>query len=241
MCTLTWIKHPHHYEIFFNRDEQRTRLEAKTPVFHKKTQSIYPIDPQGGGTWIGLHHTGISLALLNNYQAAQNFKPSSKTLSRGIIIPHLFEFSADCLHLADSKTHLNELLQEAVNEFELDNMSPFHLILFHNSYEPVQISWNGLELMTTEVLQPVTSSSFAFEEVSNQRIAQFNASVKTFDYHQEYHASHSPEASAYSVCMHRSDAQTVSFTHIDTSTKTLNYCPKSPCRLSSAKMYQTTF
>lgn len=158
-----------------------------------------------------------------------------------MIIPQLFEFSADRLHRADSQSHLNDFLHEAINGFELDNLSPFHLVLFHNSYKPIQISWNGLELMTTEALQPVTSSSFEFEEVSNQRIAQFNASVKTFDYHQEYHASHSPEASAYSVCMHRSDAQTVSFTHIDTSTKTLNYWPKSPCTLVTGSMHQTTF
>lgn len=241
MCTLTWIKHPYHYDIFFNRDEQRSRPEAIAPIFHSKSQSIHPIDPQGGGTWIGVHQTGLSLALLNNYQAAQEFQPSGKPLSRGIIIPHIFEYNSESLNQATSQTDLNKLLQEAISGFKLDNMSPFHLVLFHNRFEPLQITWNGLQIKTASARQPVTSSSFQFLEVSQQRIQLFNPSMKTLEYHKEFHGSHTPEPCAYSVCMHRSDAKTVSFTHIDTSAKVLNYWPQSPCRLNSEEMHQTTF
>ena len=55
--------------------------------------------------------------------------------------------------------------------------------------------------------------------------------VGRLDWLQRLHRSHGPERGPYSVCMHREDAATVSYTEITVSRKaaTLRYTPGAPC------------
>ncbi|GAA6173401.1 hypothetical protein NBRC116592_30710 [Colwellia sp. KU-HH00111] len=75
MCTLAYLLHENGYEIFFNRDEQRARSPAILPAFYSSINAIFPVDPQGKGTWIAVNQQGLTLALLNNYQAQFNNSP----------------------------------------------------------------------------------------------------------------------------------------------------------------------
>ena len=80
---------------------------------------------------------------------------------------------------------------------------------------------------------PLVSSSFETEAVSASRGALFAERVPrpaTADDHLAYHASHDPAAGPYSVCMHRPDAQTVSFSCIavDATEVCFRYAPHAP-------------
>ncbi|NKB23842.1 MAG: hypothetical protein GKR87_05585 [Kiritimatiellae bacterium] len=62
MCTVTWLHDTHRYEVFFNRDEQRTRLPASPPQIRIRNHMKYmaPIDEQAGGSWIGVNEGGLT-------------------------------------------------------------------------------------------------------------------------------------------------------------------------------------
>lgn len=72
MCTITWLTRDNGYELFFNRDELRSRQRAAPPQLHQDSKIRYlaPIDSDAGGTWISANQFGLSLCLLNNYGAA---------------------------------------------------------------------------------------------------------------------------------------------------------------------------
>ena len=77
-------------EVFFNRDEQRSRTQAIPVTLDSSRQALYPIDPQGQGTWIALAQSGASLCLLNNYQAQVLYTPE-QPISRGQVILTLLD------------------------------------------------------------------------------------------------------------------------------------------------------
>ena len=56
MCTLTWWRESAgSYEVYFNRDERKTRAMAEPPRLRERegVSFLAPIDPDGGG---GIHH-----------------------------------------------------------------------------------------------------------------------------------------------------------------------------------------
>ena len=97
--------------------------------------------------------------------------------------------------------------------------------------------WTGKKLEVLQQPSPLISSAVNYDSVQSSRvktyeqmlagkaIAQLNAEV-----FYQLHASHVPEKSACSICMHRSDAKTVSFSHIHVGNSIqFNYREGSPC------------
>ena len=68
------------YQIHFNRDESRQRPEAQPPKTYteKKTRVLMPVDSSAGGTWVFVNQWGLSVCLLNNYQASEKAKPGTR-------------------------------------------------------------------------------------------------------------------------------------------------------------------
>ena len=215
MCTLTYRLTEQGYQLFFNRDEQRTRPQAIQPTKNTLLKSAYPIDPTGGGTWIAVHESGVSLALLNYYQA--QIDPSFKSfVSRGVIIPHLL-------------SHIDDIHQQLLT-MDLSVYQAFQLCVFNSDLsiqdnkreQAYQYIWDGQQLtfvtLSAETSLPITSSGVDFETVSAYRQQQFNhlISVKqaTAADYVNYH-QHQGESGKCSVKMYREDAKTVSFTQIE--------------------------
>ena len=84
---------------------------------------------------------------------------------------------------------------------------------------------------------PLTSSSYDAEGVRRSRLNEFARQVgaaRSFDPALLYwfHSSHGKAPDAYSTCMHREDAETVSFSWVVVSKEAVRflYSPGAPCQ-----------
>lgn len=211
------------YELFFNRDEQRTRSQALIPKIDTARHAIYPIDPVGKGTWLAVHQSGLSLALLNYYQAekgqaekghAEKGQTEYETLkdifiSRGEIILKLLEKAPDVI--------------EALKAMTLSCYQPFQLCIFaagltSKKEKLLCFQWDGVKLTELKQALPITSSGVDYPQVYQAREATFKRMVNTSNPTAkeliDYHYSQQSEGKL-SVNMSRIDAKTVSFSHIE--------------------------
>ncbi|TEW54607.1 hypothetical protein E2R68_07855 [Psychromonas sp. RZ22] len=219
MCTLTYRLTEQGYQLFFNRDENKLRSQAIPPTVNSSLKAIYPIDPNGGGTWIAVHESGVSLALLNYYQAQVDPNLNIFT-SRGVIIPRLLE-------------NVNNI-HEYLMKMDFRHFQAFQLCVFANKLSAKQskselawqYTWDGKKLtyvtLSAEYSLPLTSSGVDYENVYASRKQQFKKMITgqqttTADYI-AYHQHQGPSGKC-SVKMYREDAQTVSFTMIDVDQK----------------------
>ena len=218
MCTVSWLASPsvgsglETYEIFFNRDESRLRQIADPPEVkeHNGVKFLAPTDPDAGGTWLAVNEYGLSVAILNHYQAHQSCGEGPYT-SRGKLV----------ISLMDAPS-----VQEAVARISSDVFTPYRafiLLIFGRNECPQRLLWDGSSLVVDDLeppMQPITTSSFNPEEVTSRRMTAFSklvtlnspsaAELAAFHRHRE-------EDDAYSVCMSRPDALTVSFSRVKVS------------------------
>lgn len=207
MCTASWAPGPDGYTFCFNRDERRTRAPALEPAERAQdgVRFLAPLDGDFGGTWIAVTEHGLSFGLLNRYQNNQVEEPR-EPLSRGLLIPALAS-SPDLLTVASRLEHVHTA-----------RFRPFTLIAIAPGHAAVLAAWDGRQLrlqrhVTSGLL--LTSSAVDEPEVAAARIQTFaslpeitSASLETA------HRSHVPERGPRSVCMHRPEAQTRSYSRI---------------------------
>lgn len=236
MCTLSWILNKKGYEVFFNRDEQRSRPKALPPSLDTNTGTIMPVDPLGQGTWIATNSHGMTLCLLNNYQKQADMNPALTYLSRGKLIPNL------------ANTEINIFLK--LKQLDLKNYLPFFLCIFPDELNKNNLcisiyQWDGTRLTQEPVEQPFISSGIFLPQVKKSRLETFRQLVGFNDdtrEHISYHSSHLPDKSHASVCMHREDARTQSLSHISVSDEIIfRYHDGPPCednRWSEVKLHR---
>ena len=245
MCTATWIYSHDSYELFFNRDELHTRAPAIPPHVQevKGIRYVAPMDPDGGGTWIGTNEYGLTAALLNFYPGVDSTQrspfigPREGMISRGEIV-----CSAMAYRTVDGVASMLE-------SNELARYNPFTLLCISSEGGPVRMQWFDEFLVDKSPKMPLSSSSFRTGPVIANRISTFakmqtqvrkqmttqsQKRMRTDEQaaaHTHYHRSHTPEKGAFSVCMHREDAQTQSYTHVVVDADRINYTylPGSPC------------
>ena len=230
MCTLSWLKTHQGYEIFFNRDEQRSRLIATPPEHYTAATGnrfMMPTDLDSGGSWIGVTDSGVSICLLNFYQGNT---PNNTLISRGMLVKELLGLSSI------------EEIRKDLEHIQFDYYAPFTLVLFDpETSSPISFCWDGKVFSSISIESPYTSSGVEFPQVSQARQETFKRHFKDrpkcIDQLKAYHASHIPEKSKWSVCMHREDASTVSFSHLSITpmTSTFNYTAGSPCKLDASQ------
>ena len=229
MCTASWIHHEAGYELFFNRDEKRTRLPAISPALVERegVRFLSPTDGDAGGTWIAANEFGLTICLLNgaNLTGSSEGSPNSP-LSRGLLIPDLIS----------SRSIL--MARERLDAINLAAFSPFTIIVLQPGQAALLFEWNVIQ-KTVQIHAArhsmVTSSSFDSEAVRAARHREYRLRTASAGVDEDlltaFHASHLPTRSAYSTCMHRPDAQTVSFSRITVSPQGTDffYSPAPPC------------
>ena len=227
MCTVTFIARRHGYALGMNRDEKLARVKALPPALLQlgNYRALHPSEP-GGGTWVGVNAAGVTLALINWYSIHD--RVSGPTNSRGEVVKRAFP--------SDSARMVNVALAHE----PLARVNPFRLIgVFPAQQAVVEWRWNlrHLERLEHDWRTRHWASS-GFDEPGAQRArgvvfrqAMQGKTVGRLDWLQRLHRSHGPERGPYSVCMHREDAATVSYTEITVSRKTatLRYTPGAPC------------
>lgn len=225
MCTLTWVhtarsesNETRGYHIHFNRDESRLRSTALPPrtLSIGNTRYIAPVDQDAYGTWIVTNDQGFSVCLLNNYIDVHG---TLATRSRGLLVRDL----------AQAKNIPSAL--QLIDTDIIDDYAPFDLYLFdfNGTYS---ISWNGKQRSDLADPEPFKSSSgFNTEEVIRRRQQNYLHTDKTPEGLREFHRAHAPNKSAYSVCMHRHDARTQSYTEVAVQSHmaSMRYCDGPPC------------
>jgi hypothetical protein len=230
MCTVSWMHQPHGYQLFCNRDERRTRLAAAAPQIESRdgVQSMAPRDGEAGGTWIAANEFGVSLCLLNGVPQAQGY------ISRGMLVREL-------QHSASAGEALWNLCRSS-----LDCFAPFSLAILQPGRPALAALWNGADLRIVhdaDSLMPLVSSSFDTASVRQRRRLEFQHRYRTSRLDPEgllaFHASHEGGPSAYSTCMHRGDAHTVSFTRISVTASSVElfYSPAAPCKMAPGERF----
>jgi hypothetical protein len=211
VCTVTVVPHSSGARIVCNRDERRSRPDAEAPVVRTGggLQTVWPRDPESGGTWIGTNEAGLVLVLINRNPRGYAPAPAGKR-SRGTIIPAL-------VTLHDMRDVLARVRQLNGREFE-----PFTLLAYQRTRLLCANNIGaGVNVNTAAVSRPMvfTSSSLGDHLVCGPRRELFARLVcgtpAPLDGQRAFHRhawTHRPEIS---VCMSRPDAATVSRTVID--------------------------
>ena len=245
MCTVTFLPLPGGgYLLGTNRDERPSRGTARPPEERVLAgrKLLHPVDSDAGGTWIAVDDGGRTLCILNGDREPAAPPPDDPP-SRGILVLELMHDARPEAVLArlDDDARRGRLRQRA---FKLVVAEPG---LDARPASSRCITWDGRELRVEEEpgARLVVSSTYETDAVTDFRARRFAKLLASFDDELSpgtlarqlaaWHAAHRPEApggDAYSVCMHRDDASTVSstFVGVDGASVTLSYRAGAPCR-----------
>lgn len=74
MCAVTWSAYSDGYDLFFNRDEAKSRGKARPPKVFKRqgVRYIARIDSDAGSTWLAVNEYDLSIALANSYAMTEH-------------------------------------------------------------------------------------------------------------------------------------------------------------------------
>jgi hypothetical protein len=233
MCTVTWLRNEKGYSLFFNRDERSGRRLALGPQLSelRGVKYVAPVDGDHGGSWIGVNEFGLTLCLLNRYGDIEINKQKDY-VSRGLLLSDLL----------DSRGI--GALQRRISEFELKKFRPFTLLGVGIREASILFQWTGFRFSVVtdaETLVPLTSSSAREPGIALERVRQFEllkAGQLTEPVVEQFHRSHLPERGAYSVCMHREGASTVSLSKIAVSNQEIEFGYEAGAPCESLEMQQ---
>jgi hypothetical protein len=193
---------------------------------------LCPRDPDGGGTWVGVNRSGVSLCMLNAPDPPPELLPASP-ISRGTIP----------LMLAAASN--SRELRGRLERIDTTRYRPFHLVALlpgEAGPEILEVRWNSVQAVWTDHHTPVLFVSSSLQQISADRARgmawdRFIRENGSPDRHTlaRFMENHEAEKSALSTCMHREDAVTVSRTviEVDRDNIFMAYTDGSPCRSES--------
>jgi Transport and Golgi organisation 2 len=191
---------------------------------------VAPVDGDHGGSWIGVNELGLSVCLLNRYGDMQSSK-DREYISRGLLLVNLL----DCSEA--------EQVRSRIDDLNLSCFRPFSLLVLPRSAKSALLEWSGSKysfISDADGLVPLTSTSLTEPNIAIERQRQFVAQTASRGLNEDslvaYHRSHLPTRGAYSVCMHRNGAATVSFSKVTVTSGEImfEYESGSPCETNKA-------
>jgi hypothetical protein len=227
MCTVSWVHQPGGYHLLCNRDEKNTRGRALGPQVVERggVRYIAPADADSGGTWITVNEFGIAACLLNRTSG------TVASRSRGLLLRDLAWASPsdECL--------------VRLRQMDLRPFAGFTLLVLEPDAAAKVAEWDGSRLVVDpagDAHMPLTSSSYDAAGVRSARLNEYarhaGPRVDAAALYR-FHTSHGKAPDAYSPCMHRADAETVSFSWVTVSRSEVRflYSPAAPCRCSASE------
>jgi hypothetical protein len=230
MCTVSWVHQPGGYHLLCNRDEKLTRGAALGPIAFQRggVRYLAPVDADFGGTWLAVNELGLSVCLLNGDANGASAGIGLPRRSRGLLIRELAWAST-----------VDECVQW-LNQLDLRPYQAFFLLVLEPGPSAIVAQWDGTDLTVdpaADSRMPLTSSSYDAAGVRRFRLNELSRRANPtgiVDPAQlyDFHSSHSASADAYSPCMHREDAETVSFSWVVVTREDVRfqYWPAAPCR-----------
>ncbi len=231
MCTLTVVTGNDTYVMAMNRDEKIARgtgSPAEILEFNG-ARAIYPGDSDGG-TWFATNEYGISLALLNWNDIVAPAVAAAKTRSRGRVIPPLIESRS----LSD--------LHEVVAVLNFKGMWPFRLVgVFPSEQEIWEWRWDSTQLQFQVHLWE--SRHWFSSSLSDKRAeavrgtacrnAEHESDAGSVPWLRRLHASHAGGPGPFSLCVHREDVKTLSYSEVMVTPGTvqMGHVRSSPCTM----------
>lgn len=205
MCTLSIWREPEEagYRLWFNRDEKHTRAAEHAPRAERTSDGVgyvAPRDGERGGTWLIVNERGLTVCVLNDYEAPAT-APGRR--SRG-----------DLPLLAAGAATADEAIARVAEAPGVpEDFSPFKLVAVDARGRSRALHWDGRRLHARDEVVFETSSSFAPAEVRRAREAAHgtlaaSASGRSASALERLHWTHQVEAGPSSVRVHRSDAGT---------------------------------
>ncbi len=236
MCTVSFLPSPQGFYLAMNRDEKRDRFAALPPeiVEFENHRVLFPREPTGG-TWISANDAGVCLALINWHRIKR--EPNNGVHSRGKVIRKLVGIATT-----------SDEISTAVKKLPLRKLRPFRLIAIVSAENRViEWRWNLNRLSIRKhswESRHWFSSSFdeATAEAERTRACAAlpdESAKRDLKWLRRLHRSHEPERGPFSICMHRPDAATVSYTEVAVGSQSVVMCYKDgpPCsrRLTTTK------
>jgi YD repeat-containing protein len=219
-----------------SRDELHERMPSLPPRVHHlgKRQAIFPVDPEGGGTWVGANDLGTAVSLLNHYP--EYVPEATMKQSRGDLVVRLL--AAD-----DVSKALATLAYE-----DLTAYGSCKLVTVNAAAMLMTLTWDGqhAKLEHHDLPQVWASSSTHHAAANDHRRTLFDAQKPTmFAGLCAFHSDQSHLDGALNVLMHSPEARTVSLTavHIAFERVTLHHLPLTATQPDAAKqeLEQATF
>jgi hypothetical protein len=226
MCTVTFFPRDHGYSLAMNRDERNSRgaTAPKIETFDG-VQAVYPLDVQGG-TWIAVNQHQASFALLNWNDVPPR---AEKTHSRGAAV------------MAVRAASSPEETRASLGQIDLRGTLPFRLIGVFGALK-IMTEWHWDQTLLRETAHPWErahwfSSTLSDENAARERGATCQQAMEEADagssaWLRRLHASHAG-GDAFSVCVHRENVSTVSYSEIQVEEDSLQfrYFSGSPCKM----------
>ena len=229
MCSVSFLPRQDGFVLAMNRDELRSRVPALPPSLQLcgELAVLCPREP-GGGTWIGINSAGMALSLLNWH--SQPDRTGDDTISRGEVVRAL-------LSARSSKSAASTL-----RKLPVERMNPFRVISI-SLREGLLNEWrSGSDTLECRSLPWARHHWFSsgFDEAKANQIRrqiclQIPDDLLDVTALRQLHRSHVPEADALSLCMHRAEAATVSYTEISVQGRnaSMYYIAGAPCSHAS--------
>jgi hypothetical protein len=224
-----------------NRDEKRNRFAGLAPAVIKSggRRAVFPREPTGG-TWISVNDAGVCLALINWHRIQR--EPNNDALSRGLVVQGLaekstaYEIAAALKKLPLRNLRPFRLIAIVPRERRLTEWRWNLQRLTRHDRDWQRRHWfsSGFDERAAERVRAKICASFVLpirRDDSGKRNGSRRsksagvirlrqgyggqaATGYSLSWLRELHRSHAPERGPFSICMHRPDASTVSYTEI---------------------------
>jgi hypothetical protein len=210
MCTFSIVPLDGGFRVMSNRDERFDRASAFQPRLEPLDSRtvVMPIDPVGGGSWIGVNDAGLVAAVLNRHDRPS---PSGASFSsRGALVRRALGSESIEAALA------------SVEALDPTRFQPFRLVLVQGSGIAL-VAGNSLEFADAEatlvgpMMFTASSRGDVFVDLPRRRLFEclMGQSDDRLRAQSLFHRHQWPGRQDISVLMERGNAATVSRTTID--------------------------
>jgi len=209
MCSVSFLPRDAGFVLAMNRDERLSRGSALPPeaLTREGVSMLYPRE-LSGGTWTGVNSAGMAFALINWH--SQPDCACGTPVSRGEVVRTLLAARSG----KQSASLLRQLPLVRMNPFRLMIMSLSERSLVEwrsngDSLEPLALPWRRHHWFSSGLDEARAN------EVRREQCARVPGDSVDLRVLRKLHRSHAPQAGPFTICMHRSDACTVSYTEIN--------------------------